>query len=128
MLILWALLCGFFTGGFVSLVSPVIVSISDNNLAEIGCVLLPSAASLTRDVLPVRPETVSLCRLRQGIAFVLIAGAAVGGNPVCGRLLANRNGDFLDSIMFAGSAVVLGALVALLGRMAFARQRGTWRV
>ncbi|KWU42245.1 MFS general substrate transporter, partial [Rhodotorula sp. JG-1b] len=102
MLILWALLCGFFTGGFVSLVSPVIVSISDNNLAEIG--------------------------LRQGIAFVLIAGAAVGGNPVCGRLIANRNGDFLDSIMFAGSAVVLGALVALVGRMAFARQRGTWRV
>ena len=57
MLILWALLCGFFTGGFVSLVSPVIVSISDNNLAEIGCVLLPSAASFTRDVLPIRPET-----------------------------------------------------------------------
>ncbi|KAG0653482.1 hypothetical protein C6P46_002753 [Rhodotorula mucilaginosa] len=102
MLILWALLCGFFTGGFVSLVSPVIVSVSDNNLAEIG--------------------------LRQGIAFVLIAGAAVGGNPVCGRLLANRNGDFLDSIMFAGSAVVLGALVALVGRMTFAKQRGTWRV
>ncbi|GAA5991620.1 hypothetical protein JCM10908_005792 [Rhodotorula pacifica] len=36
MLILWALLCGFFTGGFISLVSPVIVSVSDNNLAEVG--------------------------------------------------------------------------------------------
>lgn len=45
MLILWALLCGFFTGGFVSLVSPVVVSISDNNLAEMGYAVLPSSTA-----------------------------------------------------------------------------------
>ncbi|GAA5978869.1 hypothetical protein JCM10908_002718, partial [Rhodotorula pacifica] len=66
--------------------------------------------------------------LRQGVAFVLIAGSAVGGNPVCGRLISDKKGDFLDSIVFAGTTVVLGALVAFAGRTAFARQKGTWRV
>ncbi|GAA5873983.1 hypothetical protein JCM3774_004058 [Rhodotorula dairenensis] len=102
LLILWAVLCGFFTGGFVSLASPAIVSISNNNLAEVG--------------------------LRQGIAFVFIAGAAVGGNPLCGRLISNRHGDFLDAIAFAGTTVVVGALAALIGRTVFARQKGIWRV
>ncbi|BGP53278.1 hypothetical protein JCM8202_002603 [Rhodotorula sphaerocarpa] len=102
LLILWALLCGFFTGGFISLVSPVIVSVSNNNLAEVG--------------------------LRQGVAFVLIAGSAVGGNPVCGRLLSNERGDFLSAILFAGTTVMLGASLALVGRMIFAMQKGTWRV
>ncbi|POY70774.1 hypothetical protein BMF94_6185 [Rhodotorula taiwanensis] len=102
LLILWALFCGFFTGGFISLVSPVVVSVSNNSLAEIG--------------------------LRQGIAFVLIAGSAVGGNPVAGRLISDAKGDFLDAILFSGTTVVVGACLVIAGRMVFAKEKGTWRV
>ncbi|GAA5887414.1 hypothetical protein JCM5296_007132 [Sporobolomyces johnsonii] len=100
-IIVFAILYGFFSGGFISLVSPVIVSIS-NDLSEIG--------------------------LRQGIAFLIVAGAAVGGNPICGRLLSEHSSDFKAPIMFAASMVCAGAVVTAVGRFLWAKEKGTWKV
>lgn len=75
------------------------------------------------------PLTTPNCdSLRQGIAFVLIAGSAVGGNPVAGRLISGAKGDFLDAILFSGTTVVVGACLVIAGRMVFAKEKGTWRV
>ncbi|GAA5830646.1 hypothetical protein JCM11251_002548 [Rhodosporidiobolus azoricus] len=100
-IVIFAALYGFFSGGFISLVSPVVVSLS-NDLSEIG--------------------------LRQGVAFLFIAGFAVGGNPVAGKLLTNNNGDFLHPVMFAASMVTAGAVLASLGCLVQMKKKGTWRV
>lgn len=66
-------------------------------------------------------------RLRQGVAFVIVAGGAVGCNPIAGRLYALHN-DFLHPIVFAGSMVLAGSAFFALGRFLHAREVGTWRV
>ncbi|GAA5931316.1 hypothetical protein JCM10213_000274 [Rhodosporidiobolus nylandii] len=99
--VVFAALYGFLSGGFISLVSPVIVSMS-KDLSEIG--------------------------LRQGIAFLIVAGAAVGGNPIAGKLLAENNNDFLHPILFSGTMATVGALVIATGCLILMKQKGTWRV
>lgn len=101
-LIAFAILYGFFSGGFISLVSPLIVSISDH-LGEIGCVVAfgpPLRSTFLTIFLAVRS-------LRQGIAFLCMAASALGGNPIVGRLLGNHHGDFLYPIVFSGAFVRL---------------------
>ncbi|BGP37108.1 hypothetical protein JCM10449v2_001012 [Rhodotorula kratochvilovae] len=101
LLILHAVLYGFFSGAFIALVSPITVSIS-NDLSEIG--------------------------LRQGIAFLIVAGSSVGCNPIAGRLLANNHGNFMHPIAFAGTMVLAGSVSMTVGRVLRAREKGTWRV
>ncbi|GAA5924286.1 MCT family MFS transporter [Sporobolomyces koalae] len=100
---MFAAVYGFLSGGFISLVSPAIISISDD-ISEIG--------------------------LRQGVAFLIVAGGAVGGNPVCGKLLGhgNRQDPFLAPIMFAGTMALLGGIVTTWGRFLRAKQCATWKV
>ncbi|GAA5903483.1 hypothetical protein JCM6882_006559 [Rhodosporidiobolus microsporus] len=100
-IVIFALLYGFFSGGFISLVSPVIVSLS-SDLSEIG--------------------------LRQGIAFLIVAGAAVGGNPIAGKLLENNDNDFLHPILFAAVMVTAGGAISFLGCLIAMKRKGTWRV
>ncbi|GAA5903479.1 hypothetical protein JCM6882_006558 [Rhodosporidiobolus microsporus] len=100
-IIVFAALYGFFSGGFISLVSPVIVGLS-NDLSEIG--------------------------LRQGIAFLIVAGAAVGGNPIAGRLLKNNDNDFRHPIVFAATMVTAGGLLGSVGCYIAMKQKRTWRV
>ncbi|GAA5821547.1 hypothetical protein JCM10212_004418, partial [Sporobolomyces blumeae] len=97
----FAAVYGFLSGGFISLVSPAIISISDD-INEIG--------------------------LRQGVAFLIVAGGAVGGNPVCGKLLEVASNDFVAPIMFAAAMALIGGIVTTAGRFLRAREKGTWRV
>ncbi|GAA5826550.1 hypothetical protein JCM3770_007373 [Rhodotorula araucariae] len=101
LLILNAVLFGFFGGAFIALLSPVIVSLS-NDLSEIG--------------------------LRQGIAFFIIAGSSLAGNPIAGRLLANNLNDFTHPITFAGTMILAGSVPIAVGRCVRAKEKGTWRV
>ncbi|KPV76771.1 uncharacterized protein RHOBADRAFT_12489, partial [Rhodotorula graminis WP1] len=78
LLIAHAILYGFFSGAFIALVSPLTVSMS-RDLSEIG--------------------------LRQGIAFLIVAGSSVGCNPIAGRLLSNNGGDWIHPIVFAGASL-----------------------
>ncbi|GAA5846498.1 hypothetical protein JCM9279_006714 [Rhodotorula babjevae] len=101
LLIAHAILYGFFSGAFISLVSPLVVSMS-KDLSEIG--------------------------LRQGIAFLIVAGSSVGCNPIAGRLLSNNGGDWIHPIVFAGTMMTAGSTAMLVGRMLRAKVKGTWRV
>ncbi|GAA6041248.1 hypothetical protein JCM8097_001296 [Rhodosporidiobolus ruineniae] len=98
--IVFAAVYGFLSGGFISLVSPVVVSLS-KDLSEIG--------------------------LRQGIAFLIVAGAAVGGNPIAGQLLANNDNDFLHPIIFAGTMTLAGGALTAGALAAQMREKKTWR-
>ncbi|GAA6008691.1 hypothetical protein JCM11491_003401 [Sporobolomyces phaffii] len=102
-IVTFAAIYGFLSGAFISLVSPAIISISDD-ISEIG--------------------------LRQGVAFLIVAGGAVGGNPVCGKLLglASRTDPFLAPIAFAGTMALLGGVVTTVGRFLRAKEKGTWKV
>ncbi|BGP29233.1 hypothetical protein JCM10296v2_000971 [Rhodotorula toruloides] len=100
-LVAFAILYGFFSGGFISLVSPLIVSISDH-LGEIG--------------------------LRQGIAFLCMAASALGGNPIVGRLLGNHHGDFLYPIVFSATMLLGGTAITAVGQVLQMKKKGTWRV
>ncbi|GEM11995.1 MFS monocarboxylate transporter [Rhodotorula toruloides] len=100
-LISFAILYGFFSGGFISLVSPLIVSISDH-LGEIG--------------------------LRQGIAFLCMAASALGGNPIAGRLLTTHHGDFLYPIVFAATMLLAGTAITAIGLALQMKKKGSWRV
>ncbi|TNY24175.1 putative monocarboxylate transporter [Rhodotorula diobovata] len=101
LLILHAVLYGFFSGAFISLVSPVTVSIS-RDLSEIG--------------------------LRQGIAFLITAGSSVACNPIAGRLLAMHDGEWIHPIVFAGTMVLAGSVAMTVGTVLRAKEKGTWRV
>ncbi|ORY54997.1 major facilitator superfamily domain-containing protein [Leucosporidium creatinivorum] len=96
-----SLLDGFFSGAYISLVSPVIISLS-RNIEEIG--------------------------LRQGFGFIIVGLAALGGNPIAGRLLANNNNNFNAPITFAGVMLVAGSVCMFYGRFLQAKVKGTWRV
>ncbi|GAA5979036.1 hypothetical protein JCM5350_004212 [Sporobolomyces pararoseus] len=101
---LFAAVYGFLSGGFVSLVSPSIISISDD-ISEIG--------------------------LRQGVGFLLVAGGAVGGNPICGKLVGlggTTTDPFVAPIAFAGTMALLGGMVTTTARFVRAKEKGTWRV
>ncbi|GAA5830638.1 hypothetical protein JCM11251_002545 [Rhodosporidiobolus azoricus] len=100
-IVVFAALYGFLSGGFISLVSPVCVTLS-KDLSEIG--------------------------LRQGIAFLIVAGAAVGGNPIAGRLFAESGNDFLPPILFAGATTTVGALLIAAGCFLLMKERRTWKV
>ncbi|GAA5874957.1 hypothetical protein JCM8547_002136 [Rhodosporidiobolus lusitaniae] len=99
-IIFFAIAYGAASGAFISLVSPVVVSLS-RDLSEIG--------------------------LRQGIAFLIVAGAAVGGNPIAGKLYAINN-RFLEPCMFAATMTTFGAILVALGCLAFMKEKRTWRV
>ena len=74
--------------------------------------------------------TLEEVRLRQGVAFLIVAGGAVGGNPVCGRLVGLGGGTdpFVSPIAFAATMVLLGGIVTTAARFVRAREKATWRV
>ncbi|GAA5832759.1 hypothetical protein JCM3766R1_007031 [Sporobolomyces carnicolor] len=102
-IVTFAAVYGFLSSGWISLVSPSIIAIS-GDISEIG--------------------------LRQGVAFLIVAGGAVGGNPVCGRLVGLGGGTdpFVSPIAFAATMVLLGGIVTTAARFVRAREKATWRV
>ncbi|ORY63696.1 major facilitator superfamily domain-containing protein [Leucosporidium creatinivorum] len=96
----FAILYGFFSGGYVSLVNPVFASMA-NAPTEIGA--------------------------RIGVAFVLVGLAALVGTPIAGALLV-RTPSFVAPICFSAGVMVIGCALFVLARMEQARIKGTWKV
>jgi MCP family monocarboxylic acid transporter-like MFS transporter 10 len=95
----FAILYGFFSGGYVSLISPVFVSMA-NNVSEIGRVALVSPPLLHPDL---NPPPIPRDRIRMGMAFVCVGLAALAGSPIAGALLV-RTPNFVAPIIFSGTS------------------------
>ncbi|KAI5480140.1 hypothetical protein MNV49_001800, partial [Pseudohyphozyma bogoriensis] len=79
--VVFALLYGFCSGGYASLLGPVFVSMSKHP-SEMGA--------------------------RMGIPFLFVGVAALTGTPIAGALLAHAGGRFYAPIIYAGVVVSLG--------------------
>ncbi|KAI5475745.1 hypothetical protein MNV49_000874 [Pseudohyphozyma bogoriensis] len=99
--VVFALLYGFCSGGYASLLAPVFVSMS-RQPSEMGA--------------------------RMGIAFLFVGIAALTGTPISGALLARGNGSFVGPIVFSGLVVSIGCVLMTAARMLQAKEKGHWRV
>ncbi|KAF9063316.1 MFS general substrate transporter [Rhodocollybia butyracea] len=84
-LIVFSVLYGFFSGSFISVVTPCVAQISD--IREIG--------------------------IRIGIMYSIISFPALIGGPVAGLILAHNHGSYHGMIIFSGTTVVAGSLLFL---------------
>ncbi len=98
-LIAVAIIFGFFSGGYVSLLSPAIIGLS-NNFGEIG--------------------------IRLGMAFLVTSIAALTGTPITGALLVKYG--FYAPITWSGVSICAGAVSITMARVLRAREKGTWKV
>lgn len=55
---------------------------------------------------------------RVGMILGIVSFANLTGPAICGALISAGNGSYLDAQMFAGSSILLGAIMALAARMA----------
>lgn len=98
-LIVVSLLYGLFSGGFVSLMSPALISLAkDHN--EIG--------------------------IRLGMGMLVMAFAGLTGTPITGVLL-DKYGRAAP-IIFSGVSVLLGSAIILFAARTRAKEKGTWKV
>jgi predicted MFS family arabinose efflux permease len=82
-LIVFSILYGFFSGAFISVVTPCVAQISD--IREIGS--------------------------RIGLMYSVISFPALVGGPVAGFILTSNNGSYHGMILFAGITMVAGSLL-----------------
>ncbi|CAE6359818.1 unnamed protein product [Rhizoctonia solani] len=99
-LIVFSILYGFFSGAYVSLITPVLISLA-KAFYEIG--------------------------IRMGIAFTILGVAALTGTPIAGALLT-RELIWWRPIVFAGILVICGCAFMLVARTLQARAKGTSKV
>jgi len=99
-LIVFALLYGFFSGSYISLLPNVMMSLAFN-VGEIGT--------------------------RVGIAYLVIAFAGLSGTPIAGALLGS---DYMwwKPIIFAGISVLTATIMFIIARHLHAKEKGTWKV
>ncbi|KAF9001669.1 major facilitator superfamily domain-containing protein [Cyathus striatus] len=98
--VVFSILYGFFSGGFISLLGLTFVTMADG-VHEIG--------------------------IRIGIAFLVIAFAALTGTPIDGALLG-RDFVWYKAIIFSGVVVFVGTGLLIVSRGKLAVKKGTWRV
>lgn len=98
-LIAVAILFGFFSGGYVSLIGPVLISLAKNP-SEIG--------------------------MRIGFGFLVSSFAALTGTPITGALL-DRFG-FYAPIIWSGVFVLVGSVFFTLAGLRQRKAKGTWRI
>ncbi|CAE7162652.1 unnamed protein product, partial [Rhizoctonia solani] len=96
-LIVFSILYGFFSGAYVSLISPVIISLA-NGFHEIG--------------------------IRLGLAFAIVAFAALTGTPIAGALLT-RELIWWRPIVFSAIVVLGGCTMLCVARGIQAKRKGT---
>ncbi|QRV97283.1 major facilitator superfamily transporter [Ceratobasidium sp. AG-Ba] len=99
-LVVFSILYGFFSGAYVSLISPLIISLS-NNITEIG--------------------------IRLGIAFAIVGFAALTGTPIAGALLTDHL-VWWRPITFSGIIVLGGSAVLCVARAIQVKRKGHSRV
>ncbi|KAG8745514.1 hypothetical protein FRC10_007861 [Ceratobasidium sp. 414] len=95
-LIAFSIMYGFFSGAYISLISPLIIGLA-SNMSEIG--------------------------IRLGIAFAIVSFAALTGTPIAGALLTD---DLLwwRPITFSGIVVLAGSAVLTSARAMQAKRKG----
>ncbi|KAF8598020.1 MFS general substrate transporter [Ceratobasidium sp. AG-I] len=96
-LIAFSILYGFFSGAYVSLISPIFVSLS-KNMQEIG--------------------------IRLGLAFAIVGFAALIGTPISGALLTG-NLIWWRPLTFAGIVVLSGSFSLAMARHIVVKRKGT---
>ncbi|CUA75712.1 putative transporter MCH4 [Saccharomyces cerevisiae S288c] [Rhizoctonia solani] len=96
-LIIFSILYGFFSGAYVSLISPVIISLA-NGFHEIG--------------------------IRLGLAFAIVGFAALTGTPIAGALLT-RELIWWRPIVFSAIIVLSGCMMLCIARGIQAKRKGT---
>ena len=94
-----AILYGFFSGAFVSLLSPALISLS-SNFSEIG--------------------------LRLGLGFLIVSVAALTGSPITGALLDKFG--FYAPVIWSGVCVLSGAVFIGIAMIIQGRIKRTWKV
>ncbi|QRV93588.1 major facilitator superfamily transporter [Ceratobasidium sp. AG-Ba] len=99
-LVVFAVLYGFFSGSFFSLMSPLIVSLADH-MHEVG--------------------------LRLGFAFTVIGIATLIGTPISGALLSD-NYTWYRPIVFCGILFLAGSGCLVVARGMHARHKGLFLV
>ncbi|KAG8722434.1 hypothetical protein FRC08_002415 [Ceratobasidium sp. 394] len=95
-LIVFSILYGFFSGAYVSLISPLIISLA-NNITEIG--------------------------IRLGIAFAIVGFAALTGTPIAGALLTDHL-VWWRPVTFSGIVVLAGSGFLTAARAIQAKRKG----
>ena len=98
-LITIAVLYGFFSGAFVSLLSPALIAFA-NNQSEIG--------------------------LRIGMGFLITGFAALVGTPIDGALLDKYG--FFAPIIWSGVTVLSGTCLLVLSSYKLRQRKRTWKV
>jgi len=98
--VVFALLYGFFSGAFISLLGLMFVTMADG-VHEIG--------------------------IRMGLAFIVIAFAALTGTPIDGALLGNDY-TWAKPIIFSGVVIFVGVALLIVARFLMVKKRGTARV
>jgi MFS family permease len=98
-LIVVAILYGFFSGAYASLMTPAIISTS-KGVHEVG--------------------------IRLGFGFLIISFAALTGTPMTGALL-DRYG-FVAPVVWSGVTVLTGTLCFAVATLLQRRVKGTWKV
>jgi MFS family permease len=86
----WAVCYGFFVAGFQG-IFPAVMTTLTKDMSKVGT------------------------RTGQGLAFTGL-GMFIGP-PIAGALIQSRGGKYLSAQVFAGSAVLLGSIVLILGRL-----------
>ncbi|KAJ3731272.1 major facilitator superfamily domain-containing protein [Lentinula guzmanii] len=82
-LIVFSILYGFFSGAFISVITPCVAQISD--IREIG--------------------------MRIGLMYSIISFPALIGGPIAGFILGFNHGSYNGMIIFAGTSMVAGSLL-----------------
>jgi len=99
-LIVFALLYGFFSGAFISLLPSIFMSLAFN-VGEMG--------------------------VRVGLGFFGSAFGALTGTPIAGALLGDDLQWWKPSV-FAGISVFAGTICLIIARHLHAKEKGTWKV
>lgn len=100
-MVVFAILYGFFSGGFISIVAPVMASFS-KHVGEVGS--------------------------RIGLFLTINAFAILTGSPIAGALLHPPEYVWKRPIIFAGVVVFAGSVMLTVSRFMAAKTRGTWRL
>ena len=98
-LIAVAIVFGFFSGGYASLLTPALISLC-SKFTEIG--------------------------IRLGLSFLVMSVAALTGTPITGELLARYG--FYAPIIFSGISICLGSALMTVTIVLQRRVKGTWKV
>lgn len=93
-LLAFAAVYGFFSGAFVSLITPCVVQISEGR--EIGT--------------------------RIGMLYTIISLPSLVGGPIAGALLTHEHGAYTGMIVFSGVTTMFGSLFILVAKLAIDRR------